>query len=149
MWLVVKTMNIKLAPMILLACALTLGLMSLYFVGYTKRFERSAVKTRARVVTFSPIASNGQMAPVVEFTAVEDGKPMRKRAQVLGTRQVEGGDEVEILYQRKKVFGLESWNIFIIKDAGSRPYGMYAIVGYVLLVIALILAAAAVAVLMI
>ena len=84
------------------------------------------------------------MAPVVEFTAAEDGKHVRMSAQPAGSRGVRGGEQVEILYERKKVFGLETWNIFIVKDGSSRPYGVYTVVGAILMVIALGLAAAAV-----
>ena len=136
----------RLLSVVLLACALVVGLLGWYMMGYGRRFEKKAVRTRATVVTFSPIDSNGQMAPVVEFTAVEDGKHVRMPAQSAGSRGVHGGDQVEILYERKKGFGLETWNIFIIQDGSSRPFGIYAIVGAILIVIALGLAVAAIVV---
>jgi len=149
MRLVVKTMHVKIVPLILLACALVVAVMSACMFGYGKRFVQHAVSTRATVVSFSTLNNQGQRAPVVEFTAREDGKIVRKPAQPGAARHVKTGDTVDILYQRKKVFGLDSWNIFIVTDAGSRPYGIYAIFGWILLVLAIILAAAAVVVFMI
>lgn len=139
-------MNMKLLSVVLLACTLVVGLMGWYMLGYGRRFEKRAVRTRATVVTFSPIDGNGQMAPVVEFTAVEDGKHVRMSAQSAGSRGVHGGDQVEILYERKKVFGLETWNIFIVQDSSRRPFGIYTIVGTIMIVAALGLAIAAIVV---
>jgi len=141
--MVVNEMSMKIVPVVLLACALAVGAMSVYFSGYGRRFEKNAVRARARVVTFSPIGNNGQMAPIVEFTA-QDGSLVRKRAQSAGTRGVQGGDTVNILYERKKVFGLKTWNIFIVKDENSRPFRIYGIVGLVCGLLALALAAGAI-----
>ncbi|MBR2942553.1 MAG: hypothetical protein IKB82_04055 [Clostridia bacterium] len=141
-------MHVKIVPLILLACALVLALMSAGMFGYGKRFLKNAVSTQATVVSFSTVNNHGQRAPVVEFTAKEDGKLVRKPAQPAAARHVQRGDTVDILYQRKKVFGLDSWNIFIIRDALSKPFGIYAVFGWILLVLALILGAAAIAVFM-
>ena len=47
------------------------------------------------------------------------------------------GDEVAILYTRKKRFGLVFWNIFVERDSQAKPYRVYTFYGVILGMIAL------------
>ncbi|MGN0996884.1 MAG: hypothetical protein ACI4PG_08230 [Candidatus Ventricola sp.] len=134
-------MSIRILPAALMIGAVAVGFSAVCLIGQERSFVRHAVRTRARVTAISPLGENGQLVPIVSF-ADTDGNPVEKRAQRMGALGVETGDEVEILYTKKKVFGLNAWNIFIVKDSQSRPYRLYTVLGAVFGVIAAGLAAA-------
>lgn len=108
------------------------------------RFEAGAVRAKARVVGYVPAQNGHGLVPQVEFTT-PDGTQQRTWAQSYGRWAAAAGvgDEVEILYTQKKVFGKNTWNLFIVGPGETiHPYR-----GYVLLALlfAALGAAAAVA----
>lgn len=128
-------------PAALWISALAVGFCAVFLIGQERYFVSHAVKTKACVTSISPLGDHGQLVPILTFVD-EEGKRVQKRAQRIGALGVETGEEVEILYTRKKVFGLDSWNIFIVKSPKSRPYRLYTNISIVFGVIAIGLAVA-------
>lgn len=138
-------MGMKVVSAALLIAAAAVGITSACLIGQERSFTRYAKQTTAKVVAVSPLGDRGQLVPIVEFFD-EEGNLVRKQAQRYGSLGVKEGDEVKILYTRKKVFGLNAWNIFVMKKPDAKPYRLYKIVGVICAVIAAALAAAGVVV---
>jgi len=136
-------MSIRILPVALLICAAAIGFTSACLIWQERDFVSRAVRTRARVITLAPLGEHGQLVPIVEFED-ENGQTFRKKAQRFGAIGVKEGEEIEILYSRKKVFGMDAWNIFVAKNPQSRPYRLYTILGVIFGVIAAGFAAAGV-----
>lgn len=136
-------MEISILPVALLICAVAVGFTSACLIWQERDFVTHAVKTRASVITLAPLADHGQLVPIVEFQD-ENGQTVRKKAQRFGALGVSEGEEIEILYSRKKVFGMDMWNIFVAKNPQARPYRVYTILGVIFGVIAAGFAAAGV-----
>lgn len=134
-------MNGKMLPaLVLLMMALTFGVASLALIWQERAFTRDMIRASARVIAISPIGGNGKMAAVVEF-ADEDGRIVQKKAQQAGSFGVAQGDQVDILYTRKKVLGQDLWNVFIARNAQAHPYRLYRVFGVVFGAAAAVLAA--------
>jgi len=129
-------MSINIIPLAFLICAVAIGFSVVCLIGQERYFTRNAKRTTAIVTAISPLGNGGQLVPFVEFYD-EDNRLVQKRAQRYGARGVKEGDEVQILYTRKKVFGLDAWNIFIMKNPESRPYRLYTVFGVIFGVIAM------------
>lgn len=140
-------MNINIVSAVFLICAAAAGVLALCLLNQEKRFVRHAVRTSGYVAGISPLGEGGQMVPVVSFVDM-DGNRVIKTAQRVGAHGVSVGDEVAILYTRKKRFGLVFWNIFVERDSQAKPYRVYTFYGVILGMIALGLAAAGIFVLM-
>ncbi|MBP3522979.1 MAG: hypothetical protein J6M56_05350 [Clostridia bacterium] len=134
-------MSIRILPVALLICAAAVGFCSVCLIAQERYFTSHAVKTKARVAEISPLGERGQLVPIVSFEDAE-GNLIKKRAQRIGALGVETGDEVEILYTKKKVFGLDAWNIFIVKNPDSNPYFLYTIMAIICGAAAMVLAVA-------
>ena len=140
-------MSIRVLPAALLVAAAAVGLTSACLIAQERSFERNAKRTTARVVAVSPLGDRGQLVPIVEFVD-EQGELVRKQAQRYGSFGVAEGDEVEILYTKKKVLGLNAWNIFVAKTPQARPFRLYAVTGAILAAVAAGLAAAGIVILL-
>lgn len=136
-------MGIRILPVALLISAAAVGFTSACLIWQERDFVSHAVRTTARVVAIAPLGDQGQMVPIVEFED-EAGQTVRKKAQRFGALGVGEGEEIEILYARKKVFGMDAWNIFVAKNPQARPYRVYTILGAVFGAVAAALAAAGV-----
>lgn len=134
-------MNTWILPAALLICAAAAGFCAMFLISLERFFVSHAIKTTARVTALSPLGDHGQLVPILSFVDAE-GKNAQKRAQRVGALDVEIGEKVNILYTRKKVFGLDSWNIFVVKNSKSRPYHLYTIMSIVFGAIAVGLAVA-------
>lgn len=140
-------MGIRIVPVALLICAAAVGFTSACLIWQERDFVAHAVRTKARVIALAPFGEHGQLVPIVEFQD-ENGQVVRKKAQRFGALGVSEGEEVEILYSRKKVLGIDAWNIFVAKNPQARPYRLYTVAGVITAVIAVGLAAAGVIVLL-
>lgn len=136
-------MEIRILPVALLICAVAIGFTSACLIWQERDFVAHAVKTKASVIALAPLADHGQLVPIVEFQD-ENGQTVRKKAQRFGALGVSEGEKIEILYSRKKVFGMDTWNIFVAKNSQARPYRVYTILGIIFGVIAAGFAAAGV-----
>ena len=128
-------MEIRILPVALVICAAAVGFTSACLIWQEQDFSSHAVKTTAKVIALAPLADHGQLVPIVEFQD-ENGQSVRKKAQRFGALGVSEGEEIEIVYSRKKVFGMDMWNIFVMKDPLAKPYRLYTIMGVVMGVIA-------------
>ena len=140
-------MTIQILPLALLIAAASVGFCAACLIWQERDFVRHAKRTKAKVIAISPLGNQGQLVPIVQFLD-EDGNSVKKQAQRFGALGIKEGDEVEILYTRKKVLGLNAWNIFVVKTADARPYKLYTVAGIICSAVALILAAAGVIVLL-
>lgn len=136
-------MSFRILPVALLISAAAVGFTSVCLIWQERDFVRHAVRTKAKVVTIAPLGDQGQLVPIVEFED-ENGETKTKKAQRFGALGICEGEEVEIVYSRKKVFGMDAWNIFVEKNPQSRPYRLYTIVGVIMGVVAVGLATAGV-----
>lgn len=140
-------MSIRVLPAALLIAAAAVGFSAACLIGQERDFVRNAKRTTARVVAISPLGDQGQLVPIVEFQD-ETGETIRKQAQRFGALGVQEGEEVEILYTRKKVFGMSAWNIFVARQPDASPFRLYTVMGVICGVIAAALAAAGIVVLL-
>ena len=102
------------------------------------RFDAGAVRAKARVVGYVPAQNGHGLVPQVEFTTPE-GTVQRTWAQSYGRWAAAAGvgDEVEILYTRKKVFGTSTWNLFIVGPGETiHPYRGYVLLALLFAVLA-------------
>jgi len=136
-------MSIRILPVALLISAAAVGFTSACLIWQERDFVRHAVRTTAKVTAIAPLGDQGQLVPIVEFED-ENGETKTRKAQHFGALGVCEGEEVEIVYSRKKVFGMDMWNIFVEKNPQSRPYRLYTVVGVIMGVVAAGLAAAGV-----
>lgn len=100
-------------------------------------FRRKAISADAVVVGFTTQADSPR--PIVRFES-EDGETCVKPAQSFGraASRASTGSQVKIMYARKKVFGGETWNIFITSGENSaNPYRVYNVIAAMLGVLAL------------
>lgn len=134
-------MSIRILPLTLLCCALLVAFVAVCCFVTEKRFAANAIRTWGRIVTYLPFGENGALSPVVEFVD-KDGVKQSRQANRAGTWNAQAGDEVSILYTKRKVLGMDAWNIFVAADEDARPYRSYTIAGVILSVIAVGLAAA-------
>ena len=126
------------APVTLVFCAAIIAALAYSLIKKYRLFEENAKRTTAKVISISPLGDQGRMVPIVEFSD-EFGEIVRQKSQQYGSFGIKSGDSVEILYLRKKVFGLSAWNIFILKKPDSKPYKMYMILGCIMATIAVLL----------
>lgn len=127
--------SMRIIALALLMCGVGCGVGAALSIAQGRAFERTAVRTQAVISDFLPFGENGRLVPYVRF-ADEQGNEVHVRAQRRGTRGLEVGDEVSIIYSQKKVFGQKVWNVFVLKDGNAKPYGLYTAIGAVLAALA-------------
>lgn len=126
------------------AAAALFALSAYVLVNVGPRFEAGTVRAKARVVGYIPAQSGNGLVPQVEFTA-QDGTTQRTWAQSFGRWAAAAGvgDEVEILYTQKKVFGKRTWNLFIVGPGETiHPYRGFALIAVLFAALAAAAAAA-------
>jgi hypothetical protein len=113
--------------------ALAFGAATLYAWSSLRIFQKDSVRATARLVDLTARAQENAPVPIVEI-ADQDGKLSRHKARAANVRVLSPllGQEVEVQYTKKKVFGLDVWNIQIITGQqsvdSSGGYGLFTVV---------------------
>ena len=141
-------MNINIVSAVFLICAAAAGVLALCLLNQEKRFVRHAVRTSGYVAGNFSSGGRGTDGSC-GFVCGHGWQSGHQKLRNAWARMVcPWGDEVAILYTRKKRFGLVFWNIFVERDSQAKPYRVYTFYGVILGMIALGLAAAGIFVLM-
>lgn len=132
-------------PAVCLVIALLCAVFAIYLRATSAGFERAARVCVATVTGFTVEAAE-HARPLVRFVPEGETEALTLPAQSAGTAadKASEGDRVQIMYTKKKVFGKDLWNIFIVSDGiRARPYRAYDIISGVLAAVAAILLLAA------
>ena len=101
-------------------------------------FARRGQRGDATVVHQTSGLSSEQRTTILEMQ-MPDGSTQRCSAQRLGLgkHHPQPGENVRVVYTGKKVFGRTVLNVFMVKDDKAAPYRVYAVIGGLLLAVAL------------